>query len=51
VKKRLRFHLNLNGPEIIEFLEDNNTNIIFDKKEIVDIKKFILNFYNDKFYN
>ena len=24
---------------------------IFDKKEILDIKKFILNFYNDKFYN
>ncbi len=51
LKKRIRYYFKLNGPEIIEFLEKNNKDINFDKKEILDIKKFILNFYNNKFYN
>ena len=50
IKKRLRYYLRLNGPEMIEFLENNNENIKFDKNEILDIKKFILNFYNNEFY-
>ena len=50
IKKRIRFHLKLNGPEIISFLQSNNKGIIFDKKEILEIKRFILDFHNDKFY-
>ena len=51
IKKIIRYFLKLNGPEIVEFLENNKKNIIFNKKEIKDIKKFILDFHNDKFYN
>ena len=50
IKKKLIYYLRLNGPEMIEFLENNNENIKFDKNEVLDIKKFILNFYNNEFY-
>ena len=50
IKQFIRFYLKLNGVEIIKFLKNNKEDIIFKENEILDIKNFILNFYNDKFY-
>ncbi len=50
LKKIIRFYFRLNGLEIIKFLENNNKGIIFDREEITEVKKFIINFYNDNFY-
>lgn len=49
-KKIIRFYFRLNGLEIIKFLENNSKGIVFRKEEVTNIKKFILNFYNDNFY-
>lgn len=45
IKEHLRYLLKLNGIEVNKFLKKNNK-IKFNHKEILNFKKFILNFHN-----
>lgn len=50
LKKTIRFYLKLNGIELLNFLENRRNEIIYNKKEVISTKKFIIDFYNNKFY-